>query len=119
MKKLIALEELFLALLAFYLFMTLDYAWWLFFALFFVPDLSMLGYVFGSNAGALTYNLAHHKGIAIALFLLGSTLQAPALQLAGTILLAHSSFDRVLGYGLKYADSFQNTHLGRIGRPAA
>ncbi len=119
MKKLIALEELFLALLASYLFTTLDYAWWLFFALFFVPDLSMLGYIFGSRVGALAYNLAHHKGIAIALFLLGGAVQAPALQLAGTIMLAHSSFDRVLGYGLKYADSFQNTHMGRIGRPVA
>ena len=28
----------------------------------------------------------------------------------------HSSFDRVLGYGLKHEDAFQNTHLGRIGR---
>lgn len=31
-------------------------------------------------------------------------------------LLGHSSFDRVLGYGLKHEDAFQNTHLGRIGR---
>jgi hypothetical protein len=37
-------------------------------------------------------------------------------MLAGTILLGHSSLDRVLGYGLKYPDSFQNTHLGVIGR---
>ena len=31
-------------------------------------------------------------------------------------LYGHSSFDRVLGYGLKHEDAFQNTHLGRIGR---
>lgn len=31
-------------------------------------------------------------------------------------MLAHSSLDRVLGYGLKYPDSFSHTHLGRIGR---
>jgi hypothetical protein len=31
-------------------------------------------------------------------------------------LFGHSSFDRVLGYGLKHEDAFQNTHLGRIGR---
>jgi hypothetical protein len=35
---------------------------------------------------------------------------------AGTILLGHSSFDRVFGYGLKHEDAFQNTHLGMIGR---
>jgi hypothetical protein len=38
------------------------------------------------------------------------------LQLIGVILLGHSSLDRALGYGLKYEDSFQNTHLGRIGK---
>ncbi len=37
------------------------------------------------------------------------------LQLIGLVLLAHSSFDRVFGYGLKFADSFKNTHLGPIG----
>ena len=31
-------------------------------------------------------------------------------------LFAHSSFDRVMGYGLKHEDAFQNTHLGRIER---
>jgi uncharacterized protein DUF4260 len=31
-------------------------------------------------------------------------------------LFEHSSFDRVLGYGLKHEDAFQNTHLGRIGK---
>ncbi|MFN0216732.1 MAG: DUF4260 family protein [Saprospiraceae bacterium] len=25
--------------------------------------------------------------------------------------------DRALGYGLKYTDSFSNTHLGIIGKP--
>jgi hypothetical protein len=38
------------------------------------------------------------------------------LALAGVIMLGHSSFDRVLGYGLKYGDSFRHTHLGWIGR---
>ena len=32
------------------------------------------------------------------------------------LLFGHSSFDRVMGYGLKHEDAFQNTHLGRIGR---
>ena len=31
-------------------------------------------------------------------------------------LLGHSSCDRIIGYGLKHEDAFQNTHLGRIGR---
>lgn len=36
----------------------------------------------------------------------------PLLSLIGIVMLAHSSLDRVLGYGLKYPDSFQRTHLG-------
>jgi hypothetical protein len=47
---------------------------------------------------------------------LGQLLAVPWLMLAGTILLGHSSLDRVFGYGLKYPDAFQNTHLGRIGK---
>lgn len=31
------------------------------------------------------------------------------------IMFAHSSLDRCVGYGLKYGDGFQHTHLGRIG----
>ncbi len=29
--------------------------------------------------------------------------------------LAHIGFDRALGYGLKYAEGFGFTHLGRLG----
>jgi hypothetical protein len=36
--------------------------------------------------------------------------------LAGAILIAHVGMDRALGYGLKFPTSFQDTHLGRIGR---
>lgn len=116
MKTLIRSEELMLALLSFYLFLTLGYAWWWFLVLFLAPDLSMLGYLRGLKVGAWTYNLAHHKGIAVVLFLLGSYTQMQWLQAAGLILFGHSSFDRMLGYGLKYTDSFHRTHLGRIGR---
>jgi uncharacterized protein DUF4260 len=45
-------------------------------------------------------------------------LSVPWLSLVGTILLGHSSLDRVFGYGLKYPDAFQNTHLGVIGKNA-
>lgn len=33
----------------------------------------------------------------------------------GILLFAHSCFDRVLGYGLKFTDDFKHTHLGMIG----
>ena len=33
--------------------------------------------------------------------------------------LAHIGADRLLGYGLKYDDNFQHTHLGQLGQPGA
>lgn len=119
MKIILQLEELFLTLLAFFLFRSLNIAWWWFALLFLAPDLSMLGYLAGPRVGALTYNLVHHKAVAVTAYVVGAWLGSPVLQFVGLIILAHSSFDRVLGYGLKYADAFQHTHLGMIGRTAA
>ncbi|RYY08734.1 MAG: DUF4260 family protein, partial [Chitinophagaceae bacterium] len=81
-----------------------------------LPDLSMLGYLINTRAGALTYNLVHHKMLALAVLIIGILLHIPALHLAGIILFGHSSMDRMFGYGLKYPDSFSNTHLGRVGK---
>ena len=116
MKNLLKIEELFLFGLALFLFSKLDYAWSWYALLFFAPDLSMLGYLANPRLGAWAYNLIHHKAVAVALYLLGYLLTVPGLMFAGTLLLGHSSLDRVLGYGLKHEDAFQNTHLGRIGR---
>ena len=116
MNNLLRLEEFLLFGLSLLLLSQLDYAWWLFALLFFAPDLSMIGYLANPRLGSWTYNLVHHKGVAVAVYALGYLLSMPSLMFAGTILLGHSSFDRVLGYGLKYPDAFQNTHLGRIGR---
>jgi len=116
MRNLIKLEEFFLFLLSIYLFTQLDYAWWWYALLFLAPDLGMIGYIISPRVGALTYNLLHHKAIAVALFLIGAWLSVPPMQLTGVIILGHSSADRVLGYGLKYPDAFKHTHLGWIGR---
>jgi hypothetical protein len=118
MKTLLRIEELGLALLAFYLFLGLGYAWWWFFALLLVPDISMIGYLVSSRAGALAYNAVHHRAVAVALFIVGAYLHLPLLEAAALITFGHSSLDRALGYGLKYPDSFQHTHLGMIGRGA-
>jgi len=116
MKNLLKLEELLMLGLALFLFSKLDYGWGWYALLFLTPDLSMVGYLANPRLGAWTYNLIHHKGLAVALYVLGALLSIPSLMFAGTILFGHSSFDRVLGYGLKHEDAFQNTHLGRIGR---
>lgn len=116
MKNLLKLEEFLLFGLALFLFSQLDYGWGWYALLFLAPDLSMLGYLANPRLGASTYNLVHHKGLAVALYVLGALLATPWLMFAGTLLLGHSSLDRVFGYGLKYLDAFQNTHLGRIGK---
>lgn len=115
MTWLLRLEELGVFLFSIYLFSTLPYPWWFFPALFFAPDLAMLGYALGPGAGARIYNVVHHRALALALFVVGVGMDVPWLSLAGAILLGHSSLDRVLGYGLKYADAFAHTHLGWIG----
>ena len=116
MKNLIKLEELFLFGLALFLFSRLEYSWGWYALLFLTPDLSILGYLANPKIGAWTYNLVHHKGVAVALYVLGYLLSVPWLMFVGTILLGHSSLDRVFGYWLKFPDAFQNTHLGVIGR---
>lgn len=118
MKTALKLEELAMLLLGIFLFSTLQYEWWLFAALFFVPDVGMLGYLYGKRLGAISYNLFHHKGIAVVLYLMGFYLASEGLQLAGLVLFSHASFDRILGYGLKLEKGFGFTHLGEIG-PAA
>ncbi|MDX1599933.1 MAG: DUF4260 domain-containing protein [Anaerolineales bacterium] len=120
MKTILRLEELLLFGLAIYLFAGLPHAWWWFPLLLLTPDLGMLGYLANPRWGAATYNLTHHKGLAVALFLIGAYLSAPTLQLVGVVMFGHSSLDRVFGYGLKRVDSFHHTHLGWIGgqRPA-
>lgn len=87
---------------------------WIWVLLFFSPDISMIGYVFSTKAGAYTYNLFHHRGIAFAVVALGFYTKQELWTSVGILLFAHSSFDRMLGYGLKYNDAFKHTHLGTI-----
>lgn len=92
--------------------------WSLFAALFLAPDLGFLGYLAGPRLGAAAYNMMHST---CGPLLLGAAGVALNLHLAFSIALiwlAHVGFDRVLGYGLKYARGFGFTHLGRIGRAA-
>lgn len=102
--------------LAIYLNSYLPFASWVFWALFLLPDIGMLGYLANPKMGAYTYNIFHHKGIAIAVYLAGYFLVIHEVTLAGVVLFGHSSFDRIFGYGLKLEDHFKHTHLGWIGK---
>ncbi|MCL7987604.1 DUF4260 domain-containing protein [Sphingobacterium sp. lm-10] len=116
MPNVLKLEELAQFLLSIFMFSQLSYSGWLYPALILLPDVSMLGYLFGTKAGALLYNIFHHKFVAIAILLVGFWLQIDVLILAGVILFGHSAMDRLFGYGLKHEDSFKHTHLGWIGK---
>ncbi len=114
MKYLLKLEELALMLASFYLMSLLNihFTWWLYPILFLAPDISFLFYSAGRHVGAMGYNLFHHKMVAIAIALVGFVAVQPYIAFAGLMLLAHSSFDRMMGYGLKYFKGFKHTHLG-------
>ena len=83
---------------------------------FFVPDLSMLGYLVGPRAGAWAYNAGHALVLPGILALVGLALGAPTAVLASCIWVAHVGLDRAAGYGLKGSSSFFHTHLGVVGR---
>ena len=91
--------------------------WGWFAALFLLPDLSFLAYLAGPRWGALAYNAAHSYLGAVGLLAVGVLGASPMLLAAALVWCAHIGFDRALGYGLKYAAGFGQTHLGRIGRP--
>lgn len=116
MKQLLRLEEFLMFALGLVLFSWLDYAWWVFAVFIFAPEVSMLGYLMDEKTGAGIYNLFHHKGFALALYFLGLLLGWKIIALTGVILFSHTSMDRIFGYGLKFTDSFQHTHLGWIGK---
>jgi Domain of unknown function (DUF4260) len=116
MKMILKLEEAAMTAVAVYFLSiyNLGLPAWAWVLIFFLPDISMLGYLAGTKPGAVCYNLFHHKGIALVLAIGGYLLHKDVLTAGGILLLAHASFDRVWGYGLKYSDSFKNTHLGSL-----
>jgi len=116
MKRIIQLEEAFMLSFSIAVLISFDATWWVYILILIGPDISMVGYVAGNKTGAVCYNLFHHKGIAIAIFLTGFFNHFYWLEITGLILFGHSSLDRMLGYGLKYSTGFQFTHLGQIGR---
>lgn len=116
MQRLLKLEDLGAFLLSIFLFSQLHFVWWVYPALLLLPDFSMLGYLVNTKVGARLYNFVHHQLLGLACWMLGVWLAQPEWALAGSVLLGHSAMDRLFGYGLKYPDSFHNTHLGWIGK---
>jgi hypothetical protein len=88
--------------------------WWVLAVLFLGPDLSALGYLAGPRIGSIAYDAAHTYALPIPLLTFGLLAgNALTTQLA-LIWIAHIGLDRLLGYGLKYAGGFKETHLQRV-----
>ena len=127
MKNLLRLEELAQFLLCLGVLISVDVPWWVYLLLLIGPDIGMLGYLINTRVGAVTYNILHHKAVALSVLFIGGLLVPegsifrpvePAFVtiIAAVILYGHSSLDRIFGYGLKFGDSVQHTHLGWIGK---
>jgi hypothetical protein len=91
-------------------------SWWLFAALWLAPDLSMLGYLGGPCWGARVYNAVHTYVTPAALALCALLLHAHVALAVALVWANHIGVDRLLGFGLKYAEGFGITHLGRAGK---
>ena len=89
-------------------------SWIEFAVLFLAPDISMVGYFFGKEVGALFYNSAHTYLIPFLCGLIAYFAGPPSLAPIAVIWIAHIGFDRLLGYGLKYKTDFKDTHLSRV-----
>jgi hypothetical protein len=88
--------------------------WGLFALLFLAPDFALLPYMWAKGGVSATiYNIFHSYLLPLGL---GLFAWARGVELAGQISLiwlAHISFDRLMGYGLKYPGEFRRTHIQR------
>lgn len=114
MKQILKIEELAMFTLSIYLLKLLDisFSWWVYVLLYLAPDIGMIGYIINNKAGAFTYNLFHHKAVAILFTVIGIYTANQYILMSGIILFGHSAMDRMFGYGLKYVTGFKHTHLG-------
>jgi hypothetical protein len=78
------------------------------------PDLAALGYLVNNRVGAITYDVIHTYSLPLALLVVGILADEPTAQQIAAIWFAHIGGDRMLGYGLKYASGFKDTHLQRV-----
>lgn len=111
---LLRLEALALLIATLVAYAQLGGSWVMFLLLLFVPDLGMIGYAANPKLGAQVYNLIH---LIVLPLLLLALAWASGWMLGAQIALiwaAHINLDRVLGYGLKYATAFKDTHLQKV-----
>jgi hypothetical protein len=88
--------------------------WWLYPVLLLTPDIFMLGYARNTKFGSIVYNIGHSYPVAALVTALGFVFNSHLVIALGVIWFGHIGWDRMFGYGLKYATSFKHTHLGDL-----
>ena len=97
----------------------LDGSWRWFFGLLLWPDLAFIAYIKSTRVGAQIYNMLHSYTGPLAIGLTGSLVDQQAFIQFALIWTAHIGMDRFVGYGLKYPEQPDVTHLGPKGKSAA
>lgn len=113
-KKILHLEGLAVLVASLYFYNMLNGNWWLFALLLLTPDISMIGYLKDKKLGAITYNLGHNYLLGLPLIFGGIIFENQLLTQLGLIFTSHVGMDRMLGFGLKYASHFKDTHLQKV-----
>lgn len=80
------------------------------------PDISMLGYLRNPRVGAAIYNAVHVYIGPLALGAVGLWLGGDLAPVIAATWVAHIGVDRAVGYGLKFPDTFDHTHLDGTGQ---
>jgi hypothetical protein len=78
------------------------------------PDLSAIGYAINPRVGSRFYNAAHVYMLPALLAAVGLAGGQMTLVELSCIWFAHIGMDRTVGYGLKYATEFKDTHFNRV-----
>ncbi|MGG4551260.1 DUF4260 domain-containing protein [Paenibacillus sp. FSL W8-0186] len=113
-KQIVLIENGVAFALSFLIYMHLHFPIWLFFVLLFSPDITMIGYAINKKIGAMVYNLGHTFTFPLLLALGYLYFSQDYLLIGSIVWIAHICMDRAIGAGLKYQDSFKNTHIQRL-----
>jgi hypothetical protein len=111
--RILRLEALVIAVASIAAYREMDGSWGMYFVLWLVPDLFMLGYFISAKAGSIAYNFSHNQVLPAVMCTIGFLQADPLLTQLGLLWVSHVAIDRALGYGLKYETGFRETHLGR------
>ena len=118
-RQFLRIEGLAVLVVSLGVYLTLDGPLWLLAVLALAPDLSMLGYLGGPRVGSLVYNVAHTYALPLALGGAGVWAGLGPAVLVAAVWAGHIGADRLLGYGLKFASGFGDTHLSTQPKPAS